>query len=465
MPPSQPSRLDRRFDSSQLGDFARSVRVDKTARGALLGGLIAGLLLGLLVGWVLWPVEWTNANPGDLRPEYKADFLAAVADAYVAVRTPEALDLARQRLVGFGDDQAREIEAALQHFAAGAQRDNAIRITNLQELATALGLDVRPPSVEPAAEGDGGVGWGAWLLLLLLVVALIAAAIYLLRRSNSARWVGGAAPDEMDEREPVSARSTPRMTYTPAYADVDMSTDEAPRTVQDDDLDDQFSYGELVADSEAEDDEEVVRSFEDPVFDDDTVDTGFPIGRAEPEQTPAGSRSYAEPADAAVQRTVPPAAPGPATRNRPIEAFTAYYQMGVPDYDQTFNIADPDGAGYLGECGMGINLKNGILQNSSDYVIAFDVWLFDKADERQMNTQTRILICEYVVDNNLEQVFAKERESEPPPIVAQPGVSFKLEGRNLVLDCLVSEAVYSKNPTSLGVFQSLKVDMTVLRRR
>lgn len=472
MPPSQPSRPDWRFDSSQLGDFGRSIRTDPAARTPLLVGLIGGLLVGLLIGWVLWPVNWTNAYPADLNAESKAQYLAAVADAYVAARGPDALDLANQRLAHIGPDVAGEFDAAIQQFSNSSERDKLIRVTNLQELGAALGLTLAPSSAEPADE-DGDTGWGTWLLVLLLFIAVIAAAVYGLRRSNSARWIGPGGAEELEGPEYRSEEARTRAdTFTPPHAEQDMPAGGTPRTLPAYALDDQFSGGEMMGDEdESEDNEGVLRHYDEPMFDDDTIDAGFRPADVEAEQPPAGGRGYAEPAEQrtpaqpAAQQATPPPASDRVGRSRVIDSPTAYYQMGVADYDQTFNIADPGGAGYLGECGMGVNLKNGMVRNSSDHVIAFDVWLFDKADERQMNTQTRILISEYVVDNNLESVFAKERENESPPIVAQPGVAFKLEGRNLVLDCVVSEAVYSKNPASTGVFQSLKVDMKVLRRQ
>ncbi len=49
---------------------------------ALLAGLAIGLALGLTITWVLWPVEYTNADPADLRPSYKDDYVRMVAAAY-----------------------------------------------------------------------------------------------------------------------------------------------------------------------------------------------------------------------------------------------------------------------------------------------------------------------------------------------------------------------------------------------
>jgi len=42
---------------------------------------VVGLLIGLVVlGWWLWPVEWTDAAPSDLRPEYQEIYLRGAID-------------------------------------------------------------------------------------------------------------------------------------------------------------------------------------------------------------------------------------------------------------------------------------------------------------------------------------------------------------------------------------------------
>ncbi|MDW8068281.1 MAG: hypothetical protein RML46_05150 [Anaerolineae bacterium] len=61
-------------------------------RGILLGliGLVAGVALGLLVGWVLWPVQYTNTAPAQLRQDYRTDYILMVAAAYHVEGNAEA---------------------------------------------------------------------------------------------------------------------------------------------------------------------------------------------------------------------------------------------------------------------------------------------------------------------------------------------------------------------------------------
>ena len=42
-------------------------------------------------------------------------------------------------------------------------------------------------------------------------------------------------------------------------------------------------------------------------------------------------------------------------RYTPVESYTATYQVGATDFDYTKNVENPDGAGYIGEYGIGIS--------------------------------------------------------------------------------------------------------------
>ncbi|MCX6047669.1 MAG: hypothetical protein NT075_21435 [Chloroflexi bacterium] len=147
-----------------------------------------------------------------------------------------------------------------------------------------------------------------------------------------------------------------------------------------------------------------------------------------------------------------------------LEKYTAHYQAGIPNYEEKHPILDVSTNRYIGEMGMGVSTKNALFQNDPAQAIALEVWLFDKADDRNMGAPTRILLSEYAIDHNLEQAFLKERQDDPRPFTAQPGVRFQLEGHSLVLDCEITEAVYAKNGQNRGVFQSVQVEMAVLQK-
>lgn len=64
-----------------------------------LVGFAIGLAMGLTVAWVLWPVQFTNADPTDLRQTYKDDYVRMISAAY---QMDGNLVKARQRLSQLG---------------------------------------------------------------------------------------------------------------------------------------------------------------------------------------------------------------------------------------------------------------------------------------------------------------------------------------------------------------------------
>ena len=49
-----------------------------------LAGLLLGVAGGLVYGWVISPVQYTNASPAVLRPDYRNDYVLMVAESYQA---------------------------------------------------------------------------------------------------------------------------------------------------------------------------------------------------------------------------------------------------------------------------------------------------------------------------------------------------------------------------------------------
>ena len=160
-----------------------------------------------------------------------------------------------------------------------------------------------------------------------------------------------------------------------------------------------------------------------------------------------------------------PVAPPSRSRAAVIDQHTFQYQLGIAEYDESRPIVDPQSGKYIGEFGLGASSKNGLAQVGPDHLVALEVWLFDKADERNLGNQTRILLSEYAIDHNLEQAFLKERQDNPRPFTAQRNVTFQLESQNLLLNCLIVDVKYSTNPATKGIFEQIKVDMTVQKKQ
>ena len=595
--------------------------------------LSIGLLLGLFIGWVLWPVEWQGATLNDLDTAEKAEYLAAVADAFVIYSDPEAAEIAWQRLQGFQPDIQQSFNDAIIYFRDSQQPERAIRISNLGRLASAIGLV--PPTLaaiaEPTTEGAlmplanpaatsnndttatgvtttdtatatteaGSSGWVRWLLWLL-VLLLIGGGLYLLRTfmgDDSQLWLASlrerlqnlrsstaTAPWDNDslgadeftdddyaagisKRQPLTgrqlvtadddlsfededdgdwrspaARSSDTNYQRDNFSGQETATYRRPPSDQqrpaieadfaadhdyldpdelDGDLDDEgfiadedddsrggqstarlpnrFAVADYALTDNDEDDE--IEAEEDDL--DVALDTK---GKVLPASLKSGTAAQVsgrsskldeqiaddededdeddevEDIDDTPQRATPPVVPLarhreptpvasaiPAPTQRPrykiLEQHTLQYRVGIQEYDESKAIMDQAAGKYIGEFGMGVSTKNALAQTTPDQVVALEVWLFDKSDERSMGQQTRILLSEYAVDHNLEQLFLKERQDNPRPFTAQSGVHFQLESQNLLLDCVLIEVKYAQSGPAKGIFQSVKVEMTVQQKR
>ena len=102
---------------------------------ALLAGTVVGLLFGVLVGWVIWPVQYTDTDLVDLKPEHKDDYVVMVSAAYAL---DGDLGKAEARLAKLGADDVGQIVAGLanRYIGIGA---GLVDIRNLVQLADALG--------------------------------------------------------------------------------------------------------------------------------------------------------------------------------------------------------------------------------------------------------------------------------------------------------------------------------------
>lgn len=543
-------------------------RVSRPLWLTLLSGLL-GLLFGLFIGWVLWPVEWENIRPTHLDPDSKAQYIAAVADAYVANgETQEARDLAGNRLTGM--DVRQDLGLAYKYYIGdlvddeygqSARFDRENRLQNLDRLAYALNIDpaVAITSVdmsgiatrEPGTVDNGGIsvdgdqsvdlltddGQGAvaaessgfnlgqavqLAFTCLFALALILGGLYLLNYWWNRRQQG----DEFDDSD-TSGGIGPYRDKPRVGGGQDDDEDDDFDDDDDGDFDDYIEGHDPHRSYEPEDSwqtavDEVnpyqpdVQSATRPVssYDSESSNGGFnaaPQARQNSGVASSGVVAAAGGAAAAgaaafrreatvdspapqqvrqpfsqsdssilppeidggsrtpTMRTAPTAPPVDASTGTVLTQFTARYQRGTQQYEQQRTLIAPNNTGQnspeglnIGECGMGVNIKNGILQSDAENVIALDVWLFDKTDQQGPRNQTRVLISEYVVDHDLSDAITRDDVGNFAPIVPQKGDTFEIHGNSLRLLCKVIEAVYVKSGDMMGVFESITVDMTVI---
>lgn len=131
----------------------------------LLTGIVIGAALGVLYAWVLQPVQYTNTTPASLRADFKDNYRALIASAYMA---DGDLVRARARLDLLKDQDVYQVLAvqAQQSLAAGKAPQEA---RALGMLAVALGQS--PPTL-PAPGALGATGTPASSLLALETQAI-----------------------------------------------------------------------------------------------------------------------------------------------------------------------------------------------------------------------------------------------------------------------------------------------------
>ena len=71
--------------------------------GRLLAVLLVGVVLGLVYGWLIQPVHYVDTAPGNLRADYRTDYVLMVAQAYAS---GQDLQTAQVRLASLGPEPA-----------------------------------------------------------------------------------------------------------------------------------------------------------------------------------------------------------------------------------------------------------------------------------------------------------------------------------------------------------------------
>lgn len=108
-------------------------------------GIVVGLGLGLLVTWQVWPVEYYDTDPVDLRQEHKHDYVVMIAAAYTQ---DGDLDTAALRLEQLGlEDDTQVVLGLFQRY------DEAGYIEETRSLARlAYGLGITDVALLPYVE-------------------------------------------------------------------------------------------------------------------------------------------------------------------------------------------------------------------------------------------------------------------------------------------------------------------------
>ena len=423
-------------------------------------GITVGVVLGLLIGWVWWPVDWQGGSIRSFSAADQISYISAVADAYAPYSSQEALADASERLATLGEDRDRLIQGAIEFYST--QPDGSIQAANLTALASALASSAELPAAAqvsvqsmPAAaaevqsESPADTVWNGVtrVLAVLAGLALIGLGGYVLWRLAQ-KYVptsGNSGTTSSAPLRPNPATSSTRSTISGYDAS------EAAR-VSSHDARTQANATRVPpvqptagAATEPFDHEEAINDVATP------FSAALPVAPLETEQTAP-----------TIERIAPSALSFGNNASQPdryptLDKYRAEFVAGMENFDYSKSIAGGPN-NYLGEYGIGISERHGVLNNDRDQVVAVEIYLFDKSDDTQLMDINRVLLSEYAHDHLLKH-FERDKERFGP-IVAPRNTVFELSGRQLLLKCDVREVHYSPE----GIFQRLVVDMELKKK-
>lgn len=341
--------------SNRFRQAAGRARARLLATGplTLLAAFAAGFFLGWLVmGWVIWPVQWSDVYPDDLRDISRSDYLLMAAESYAQTNDIAA---ASRRLQYWTQEELAMLMAQLAlRLQEEGQPDGAARVQTLTER-----LRLTEAAAAPSPPPDAGMGrWvrlaaGALAALLLLVVLVaLARQVWLLWRKLSRPAAAPApAPTPAPAPDPLAA----------AFGD---------------------ALNRQLTAAEALEVEPVAAALPPPAAPPLTPAAPSPVPApavrpASPPPPPAPAARPPAPAPPAPAAR-PPAPPAPAPTPPVVEQLFRFH--GEPDFDQIETLRDAQGQ-YLGEFGVGVAEIDG---DDWNRVRALEVWLFDKSDTRTL---------------------------------------------------------------------------------
>jgi hypothetical protein len=168
-----------------------------------------GLLIGLVVlGWWLWPVQWTDAGPSDLRLEYQETYLRMAIDSYTLNQDAA---IAQQRIAEVGDNSAE----ILANIAAdpGTQNTDSIQAFMLFS-GTEPVEEIGEAEATPAPDEEPSLArrWLPWLCLITFLLAGALVLVFFFRNrsfSFSLPSTRKEAPPEAEYPEYTATQDEP----------------------------------------------------------------------------------------------------------------------------------------------------------------------------------------------------------------------------------------------------------------
>lgn len=180
---------------------------------SIAGAFLLGLIIGLpILGWWLWPVQWTDATPGQLAPEYQEIYVRNVAELYAFTGSTSMVTQALGGWAGdvTGDEVACSLAASATDPAERARLEATATVINPAGCAGSTGGEAIAQPDQPVIEGEDVGGLPSWLLPALLLLGLlglvVGAIFYLMRRRAAETAVGVSVEPVAYEAPPTPSR-------------------------------------------------------------------------------------------------------------------------------------------------------------------------------------------------------------------------------------------------------------------
>lgn len=202
-----------------------------------VAGLVIGLIIGwFVIGWGLWPVQWTDASPQQLRSDLKVDYMRMAIDSYAQ---NQDANLAQSRFQEMGPDASQ----VLAEVAAnpGSQSPTAILAFQAVVQAGAAPLGTPGATTTPAAASTGSNFLRILLPVICVIFLLLAAALVVFFFLRSRQGGGGVKTVTPAMQAQQAARQAEWTDYESTGEEPPMVQFMASYKLGDDLFDDSFS--------------------------------------------------------------------------------------------------------------------------------------------------------------------------------------------------------------------------------
>jgi hypothetical protein len=424
-------------------------------------GLLVGLVIGLALGWWVWPVQWSDTDPSDLREQHQIAYVQMVADSLAV--NGEA-QLAGQRLYELTekDEDWRQVAALIEQTAVERETAGdmaaALRLRRLAEIVQLPAA--RAPAMTPVPAERPRSRSTVLLLGVGLAMIALAAAVWLVlhfARRPARQPKPGMSPvqDLVAARESAhAAENTGRFAWerlprgaAPLAATAQQPAEARMMPV---DLQDVPEAEQAVSLDLEEEEDDLWKELEEDEGEEVLLDEADDVVRAGARMAPLEDTLVA----AAPPRALRSQA---AARPRGSQAvwgeFETEYRLGDDDFYYAFTVESPERE-FVGQCGIVIG--DVLTAEQPQRVDAFDVWLFETQGSR---TVTHVLVSPYAFEGEGQHAKLSRRGEVH---LAQPGAMLSLQGTHLRLTVTVLDCLYVPlDEADEAVFSQLTVRMVV----